>query len=200
MDFNLNANDRSQGWKFSLSHQQAQKSMEKQRKSGRNEMQLKTGREAWKNSKTGILANSWQSVRNHYEFRNVLAISSQPLRISQCVGNQFATLRNSLALVHCTFANFASHIKLQKLSEISHCQLRKPHCQLRKHIANFANHFAKFATHCQLRKPIAKFANHLAKFANHFANFATALPNSQSIAKFASFAKFTFAGLVILCN
>ena len=182
MDFNLNANDRSQGWKFSLSHQQAQKSMEKQRKSGRNEMQLKTGREAWKNSKTGFsqtvgnqfatianFAMCWQSVRNPCEFRN-----------------QFATLRNSLAPLHCTFANFASHIKLQKPSKISHCQLRKPLCQLRKPL-------------CQIRNPLPN-SQPIAKFANHIANFATALPNSQSIAKFASFAKFTFAGLVILCN
>ena len=113
MDFNLNANDRSQGWKFSLSHQQAQKSMEKQRKSGRNEMQLKTGREAWKKSKTGILANISQSVRNHCEFRNVLAISSQPLRISQCVGNQFRIAKFA-SHMHCSFANFASHIKTSK--------------------------------------------------------------------------------------
>ena len=193
MDFNLNANDRSQGWKFSLSHQQAQKSMGKQRKSGRNEMQLKTGREAWKNSKTGILANISQSVRNHCEFRNVLATSSQ---------SQFA-LRNSQAT--CTV--HLSHIKLQKLSEISHCQLRKPHCQFRKPHCQFRkplcqirNPLPNSQIHCQIRKPIAKFANHFAKFANHFANFATALPNSQSIAKFTSFAKFTFAGLVILCN
>ena len=162
-------------------------------KSGRNEMQLKTGREAWKNSKTGILANISQSVRNHCEFRNVLANSSQPLRISQCVGNHFR------------IAKFASH--MQNLSEISHCQLRKPHCQLRKPHCQFRKPHCQFRnplpnsqTHCQIRKPIAKFANHFAKFANHFANFATALPNSQSIAKFTSFAKFTFAGLVILCN
>ena len=196
MDFNLNANDRSQGWKFSLSHQQAQKSMEKQRKSGRNEMQLKTGREAWKNSKTGILANSWQSVGNHCEFRNQLAISWQPLRISQSVGKQFAIsvrIAKFASHMHCAFAKFASHIKLQNLSEISHCQLRKPHCQFRKPIANFANPLPN-------SQPIAKFANPIAKFANHFAKFATALPNSQSIAKFASFSKFTFAGLVILCN
>ena len=114
-----------------------------------------------KNSKAEILATSWQPVGNLCEIGKLLATSWQPLRISQTVGNQFATLRNSLATIHCTFANFASHIKLQKLSEISHCQLRKPHCQLRKPL-------------CQLRKPIAK--------------FAITLPNSQSIAKFAKFA------------
>ena len=164
--------------------------MEKQRKSGRNEIQLKTGREAWKNSKTGILANSWQSVRNHCEFRNVLAISSQPLRISQSVGKQFAIsvrIAKFASHMHCSFAKFASHIKLQNLSEISHCQLRKPHCQFRKPIANFANH-------------IANFANPLPNSQTPLPNSQTTLPNSQSIAKFTSFAKFTFAGLVILCN
>ena len=145
-----------------------------------------------------IFANCSQTVRNHCEFRNVLATS-------------FA-LRNSIAPVHCTFAKFASHktlakfriakfamcwqplrisqcqfhnanfampisqdqytvhlshIKHQNLSEISHCEIRKPHCEFRKPL-------------CEIRKPIAKFAN-------HFANFT-------------SFAKFTFAGLVILCN
>ena len=145
-----------------------------------------------------IFANCSQTVRNHCEFRNVLATS-------------FA-LRNSIALVHCTFAKFASHktlakfriakfamcwqplrisqcqfrnanfampisqgqytihlshIKHQNLSEISHCEIRKPHCEIRKPL-------------CEIRKPIAKFANHFAKFT--------------------SFAKFTFAGLVILCN
>ena len=153
-------------------------------------MQLKTGREAWKNSKTGNLANSWQSVRNHCEFRNVLAISSQPLRISQSVGKQFAIsvrIAKFASHMHCSFAKFASHIKLQNLSEISHCQLRKPHCQFRKPIANFANH-------------IANFANPLPNSQTPLPNSQTTLPNSQSIAKFTSFAKFTFAGLVILCN
>ena len=166
-------------------------------------MQLKTGREAWKNNKTGIFANSWQSVRNHCEFRNVLAISSQPLRISQSVGKQFAIsvrIAKFASHMQCSFAKFASHIKLQNLSEISHCQLRKP-------IANFANHIANFAnplpisqttlptsqTHCQIRNPLPNSQTPLP-------NSQTTLPNSQSIAKFTSFAKFTFAGLVILCN
>ena len=106
-----------------------------------------------KNSKAEILATCWQPVGNHCEIGKLLATSWQPLRNWQTVGNQFATLRNSLAPLHCTFANFASHIKLQKLSDISHCQLRKPLCQLRKPL-------------CQLRNPIAK--------------FAIPLPNSQS--------------------
>ena len=159
-----------------------------------------------------IFANCSQTVRNHCEFRNVLATSFalrnsiapvhctfakfashktlakfriakfamcwQPLRISQC---QFRNANFAMPISQCQFhnANFAipisqdqytvhlSHIKHQNLSEISHCEIRKPHCEFRKPL-------------CEIRKPIAKFAN-------HFANFT-------------SFAKFTFAGLVILCN
>ena len=157
-------------------------------------------------------------------FGKQLAINSQPLRISQCVGNQFATIAN---FAMCwqpvrNIAKFASHMHCSFVSHKNFKTLAKFRianfanyianfanyiANIANHIANFANHFAKFAAHCQIRKPIAKFANHFAKFANHFAkfanhfaNFATALPNSQSIAKFTSFAKFTFAGFVILCN
>ena len=107
-----------------------------------------------KNSKAEILAISWQPVGNHCEIGKLLPTSWQPLRNWQTVGNLFATLRNSLATLHCSFANFASHIKLQKLSEISHCQIRKPPCQIRNTISKFANHLAKFATHCQIRNPL----------------------------------------------
>ena len=130
--------------------------MEKQRKSGRNEMQLKTGREAWKNSKNRIFAICWQSLRNPCEFRKLFANSSQPLRISQTVRKQFAISVNIAKFashMHCAFANFASHIKLQKLSEISHCQLRNS-------IANFATALPTSQQPCQLRNSIAKFASH----------------------------------------
>ena len=175
MDFNLNANDRSQGWKFSLSHQQAQESIEKQRKSGRNEMQLKTGREAWKNSKTGILANSWQSVGNHCEFRNQLAISWQPLPISQSVGNlsSHCEIRKPHALFICLTQ------KLQNLSENSHCQLRKPHCQfrkphcqLRKPLCQIRNPLPNSQTHCQIRKPLCQIRKPLYQLRNSIAKFA----------------------------
>ena len=99
------------------------------------------------------LATSWQSVGNHCEFRNQLANSSQ---------SQLA-LRNSLAPLHCTFANFASHIKLQKLSEISHCQIRKPHCQIRKPHCQIRN-LAKFAIHCEIRKDCEDIAKCLRNF------------------------------------
>ena len=138
MDFNLNANDRSQGWKFSLSHQQALKSMEKQRKSGRNEMQLKTGREAWKNRKTEIS----QTVGNQFATIANFAISWQTVRITKFANH-----------IHCAFAKFASHIKLQNLSEISHCQLRNA-------IANFAIPLPTSQHHCQLRNSLANFATH----------------------------------------
>ena len=145
-----------------------------------------------------IFANCSQTVRNHCEFRNVLATSFalrnsiapvhctfakfashktlakfriakfamcwQPLRISQC---QFRNANFAMAISQGQYTVHLSHIKHQNLSEISHCEIRKPHCEIRKPL-------------CEIRKPIAKFAN-------HFANFT-------------SFAKFTFAGLVILCN
>ena len=104
-------------------------------------------------------------------FGKQLAISWQPLRISQSVGKQFAIsvgIAKFAKHIHCAFANFASHIKLQKLSEISHCQLRKPHGQLRKPLCQLRNSIAKFANplpnsqttlptsqqHCQIRKPL----------------------------------------------
>ena len=172
----------------------------------------------------------------------IFANCSQPLRISQCVGNQFriAKFNSSNTLYLC-------EIRLsQNLSEISHCQnsqcvgnpcefrnanfaMRISQCQFRN--ANFAMRIsqcqfrnanfampisqgqfrnANFAmpisqgqytvhlshikhqnlseiSHCEIRKPLCEIRKPIAKFANHFANFT-------------SFAKFTFAGLVILCN
>ena len=99
-----------------------------------------------KNNKAGILATSWQPC----EFGNQLANSSQ---------SQLA-LRNSLTTLHCSFAKFASHIKFQKLSEISHCQLRNgvanfatalPISQMHCEIRNLAN---RLRTDCEFRNPI----------------------------------------------
>ena len=158
----------------------------------------------------------------------ILANCSQPLRISQCVGNQFR-----IAKSNSPSTLYLCEIRLsQNLSEISHCQnsqcVGNP-CEFRN--ANFAMRIsqgqfrnanfampisqgqfrnANFAmpiskgqytvhlshikhqnlseiSHCEIRKPLCKIRKPIAKFANHFANFA-------------SFAKFTFAGLVILCN
>ena len=146
-----------------------------------------------------IFANCSQTVRNHCEFRNELATS-------------FA-LRNPIAPVHCTLAKFASHKTLVKFriakirnefanqfrnAKISQCQIRNANfampisqCQIQFRNANF--NFA-MPIHCSFVSTLAKFR--IAKFANHFAKFA----NPFRIANFTSFAKFTFAGLVILCN
>ena len=148
-----------------------------------------------------IFANCSQTVRNHCEFRNELATS-------------FA-LRNPIAPVHCTLAKFASHKTLAKFriakirnefanqfrnAKISQCQIRNANfampnsisqCQFQIRNANF--NFA-MPIHCSFVSTLAKFR--IAKFANHFAKFA----NPFRIANFTSFAKFTFAGLVILCN
>ena len=146
-----------------------------------------------------IFANCSQTVRNHCEFRNELATS-------------FA-LRNPIAPVHCTLAKFASHKTLAKFriakirnefanqfrnAKISQCEIRNANfampisqCQIQFRNANF--NFA-MPIHCSFVSTLAKFR--IAKFANHFAKFA----NPFRIANFTSFAKFTFAGLVILCN
>ena len=171
MEFNLNANDQSQGWKFSLSHQQAQNSMENRRKSEDNEMQLKTGRQAWKISKKRFS----QTVRRP---------------ISQC-------------------ENSPTQIRNAKISqcEISQCQMpfRNAKFKIRNANSNFA--MRKFRN--------AKFRNAKYHFAMPILNlhylfqFRNAkisqceISQCQSpfrIAKFTAFAKFTFAGLVILCN
>ena len=146
-----------------------------------------------------IFANCSQTVRNHCEFRNELATS-------------FA-VRNPICPVHCTLAKFASHKTLSKFriakirnefanqfrnAKISQCQIRNANfampisqCQIQFRNANF--NFA-MPIHCSFVSTLAKFR--IAKFANHFAKFA----NPFRIANFTSFAKFTFAGLVILCN
>ena len=159
-----------------------------------------------------IFANCSQTVHNHCEFRNELATS-------------FA-LGNPIAPLHCTLAKFASHktyakFRIAKIrnefanqfrnAKISQCQIRNAkisQCQIRN--ANFA--MPNSISQCQFQirnantlficltiKSLAKFRIakfRIAKFANHFAKFA----NPFRIANFTSFAKFTFAGLVILCN
>ena len=154
----LNANDQSQGWNFSLSHQQAQKSMENRRKSEENEMQLKTGRKAWKISKTKIS----QTVRKPI---------SQCENFANCSQTSFA-LRNPKSPVHCSFAKIA-------LCEISHCEnfaMPKSISQCQFQIRNANSNFAmrKFRN--------AKFRNAKIDFAmpipiSQCENFA--IPNSQ---------------------
>ena len=94
-------------------------------------------------------------------FGKHFAISSQPLRISQCVGNQFA--------ISVRIAKFASHMHCSFVSHKNFKTLAK------FRIANFANHIANFANplpnsqttlpnsqttfptsqqHCQIRNPL----------------------------------------------
>ena len=150
-------------------------------------MQLKTGRKAWKNSKTrfsqtvrklfATIANfamSWQPV-SHCEIqyaqytvplRNLpltkpmrnfalpkFAMSSQTnfamrkfcnakfaMRISQC---QFRNAKFNFAMPisnsQCQYTIHMSHNQI--LSEISHCEIRKPLCEIRKP-----------SSHCQLHQ------------------------------------------------
>ena len=147
--------------------------------------------------------------------KKIFANSSQPLRISQCVGNQFRIAKSNTP-VHCSFAKFASHktyakFRIAKIrsefanqfrnAKISQCQ--NSQCEFRN--ANFAMPNSISQCQFQIRNAntlficltitsLAKFR--IAKFTTHFANFA----NPFRIAKFTAFAKFTFAGLVILCN
>ena len=145
------------------------------------------------NQQRKIFANCSQTVRSHCEFRNVFA-------------NQFRNAKSDTP-VHCSFAKFFSHktyakFRIAKFTMSSQSQFRnakanfampKPisQCQIQFRNANF--NFA-MPIHCSFVSTYAKFR--IAKFTTHFANFA----NPFRIAKFTAFAKFTFAGLVILSN
>ena len=111
-----------------------------------------------------IFANCSQTVRNHCEFRNVLATS-------------FA-LRNSIAPIHCTFAKFASHKTLAKfriakirnvLETLANFAMPISQCEFRN--ANFAMPISQ----CQFRK--ANFAMPISQCQFRKANFA--MPISQ---------------------
>ena len=145
------------------------------------------------NQQKKIFANCSQTVRSHCEFRNVFA-------------NQFRIAKSDTP-VHCSFAKFFSHkayakFRIAKFTMSSQSQFRNAkanfampnpisQCQSQFRNANF--NFA-MPTHCSFVSTYAKFR--IAKFTTHFANFA----NPFRIAKFTAFAKFTFAGLVILSN
>ena len=136
-------------------------------------MQLKTWREPWKKQQNrnfrnqlATIANfaiSWQSVGNHCQFRNQLAISVRIAKFASHMHCSFVSHKNFKTLAKFRIANFANHI-----------------ANFANHIANFANHIAKFATHFQIRKPIAKFANHFANFAIH-CQIRNPLPNSLAL-------------------
>ena len=145
------------------------------------------------NQQKKIFANCSQTVRSHCEFRNVFA-------------NQFRIAKSDTP-VHCSFAKFFSHktyakFRIAKFTMSSQSQFRnaKANFAMPKPISQcqiqFRNAKFKFAMliHCSFVSTYAKFR--IAKFTTHFANFA----NPFRIAKFTAFAKFTFAGLVILSN
>ena len=148
------------------------------------------------NQQKKIFANCSQTIRSHCEFRNVFA-------------NQFRIAKSDTP-VHCSFAKFFSHktyakFRIAKFTMSSQSQFRNAktirnakisQSQFRNAKANFAMPKSNFAmpTHCSFVSTYAKFR--IAKFTTHFANFA----NPFRIAKFTAFAKFTFAGLVILSN
>ena len=116
-----------------------------------------------------IFANCSQTVRNHCEFRNELAtsfalrnpicpvhctlakfashktyakfrIAKFAMRISQC---QFRNAKFNFAMPisnsQCQYTVHLSHNQI--LSEISHCEIRKPLCEIRKP-----------SSHCQLHQ------------------------------------------------
>ena len=143
------------------------------------------------NQQKKIFANCSQTVRNHCEFRNVLATS---FALRNPIPHYTVALRN-LPLTK-PMRNFA----LPKFAMSSQSQFRNAkanfampnsnsQCQIQFRNANF--NFA-MPIHCSFVSTLAKFR--IAKFTTHFVNFA----NPFRIAKFTAFAKFT--GLVILSN
>ena len=146
------------------------------------------------NQQKKIFVNCSQTVRNHCEFRNVLATS---FALRNPIPHYTVALRNlpltkpmrNFALPKFAMSsqtNFAMR-KFRKANfampnSISQCQF-----QIRNANFNFA-----MPIHCSFVSTLATFR--IAKFTTHFANFA----NPFRIAKFTAFAKFT--GLVILSN
>ena len=148
------------------------------------------------NQQKKIFANCSQTVRNHCEFRNVLATS---FALRNPIPHYTVALRN-LPLTK-PLRNFAlPKFAMSSQTKFAMRKFRKANfampnsisqCQFQIRNANF--NFA-MPIHCSFVSTLAKFR--IAKFTTHFANFA----NPFRIAKFTAFAKFTFAGLVILCN
>ena len=148
------------------------------------------------NQQKKIFANCSQTVRNHCEFRNVLATS---FALRNPIPHYTVALRN-LPLTK-PMRNFAlPKFAMSSQTKFAMRKFRKANfampnsisqCQFQIRNANF--NFA-MPIHCSFVSTLAKFR--IAKFTTHFANFA----NPFRIAKFTAFAKFTFAGLVILCN
>ena len=169
-------------------------------------MQLKTGRKAWKISKTrfsqtvrkqfAAIANFAMCSQTSFALRNPIphyTVALRNLPLTKPMRNfalpKFAiSSQTKFAMRKFRNAKFAMR-KFRKANfampkPISQCQI-----QIRNANFNFA-----MPIHCSFVSTYAKFR--IAKFTTHFANFA----NPFRIAKFTAFAKFTFAGLVILCN
>ena len=104
----------------------------------------------------GTVAAGYCAIRNplpisQCEFRNAkFTLRNFAMRISQC---QFRNANFNFAMpISISQCQYTVHLSQhQNLSEISHCEIRKP-------IAKFANHIAKF------RKPIWHCEIHPAKF------------------------------------
>ena len=146
------------------------------------------------NQQKKIFANCSQTVRNHCEFRNVLATS---FALRNPIPHYTVALRNlplTKPMRNFALPKFAmssqTNFAMRKFRKANFA-MPKPisQCQIQFRIANF--NFA-MPIHCSFVSTLAKFR--IAKFTTHFANFA----NPFSIAKFTAFAKFT--GLVILSN
>ena len=123
--------------------------MENQRKSGKNEMQLKTGRKAWKISKTKIsqtvrkpisqcenFANQFRNAKisqtkfamrkfRNAKFRNAKVHFAMPIPISQC---------ENFAISNSQCENFAMR-NFAMPKSISHCEI---HCLCEIHPAKFS--------------------------------------------------------------
>ena len=153
------------------------------------------------NQQKKIFANCSQTVRNHCEFRNVLATS---FALRNPIPHYTVALRNlPLTKPMRNFAlpkfavNSQTNFAMRKFAmRISQCQFRNANFAMPNSISQcqFQIRNANTLFICLTITSLAKFR--ITKFTTHFANFA----NPFRIAKFTAFAKFTFAGLVILCN
>ena len=159
-------------------------------------MQLKTGRKAWKISKTKIS----QTVRKPISQCENFANCSQPSFALRNPNSQY-----TVALRKFPFAKFRiAKIRNEFLNQIRNANFEKPISQCQKPISQCqmqfrnAKIFAIPHSQCENSQcenfaiPISQceiFAMSISQCQFHF-----------RIAKFTAFAKFTFAGLVILCN
>ena len=155
------------------------------------------------NQQKKIFANCSQTVRSHCEFRNVFA-------------NHFRIAKSDTP-VHCSIAKFFSHktyakFRIAKFTMSSQAKFamrkfRKANFAMPKPISQcqsqFRNAKAKFAmpksiSQCQntvhVSQPMRNFALRNSQPTLRISQTHFALRNSLP------FAKFTFAGLVILCN